>query len=286
MTAAAFLTNCTPVNFLGMCVIYGCHTRISSTWGKPHLNSSFQFIASFELHSESQGISPPSNGHHGSTLQILTQPLGRLICFHISLPVYAGASLLPQKAADQDLCSYFLWSIPPKLLCLTFMNPSMITNTLLLAELDQFSSSWQHSRSSSSSRASRSEQLGQYLAVCVEENWVINKCGLVAVCVWFIHGWVMVKPACGFSVNIDFSAFEELELKTSVSSLKKKQKKTGKSWHSYSITVNSTFSTQKPTKLCCRQVLFLFIYFFYECTFQEQVLNFKSVIFQDSQCVF
>lgn len=35
------------IPFLGMCVIYGCRTRISSTWGKPYLNSSFQFIASF-----------------------------------------------------------------------------------------------------------------------------------------------------------------------------------------------------------------------------------------------
>lgn len=123
-------------------------------------------------------------------------------------------SLFPQKAGDQAVYSYFfVHSV--QMLCLTFINLSMITNMFLLAELEHilkiFSSSWQHSWSSSVSRASRFEQLEQYFAICVDKYWVINKCGLVAACVWFIHVWVMVKPASGFTVDTDFSAFKALE---------------------------------------------------------------------------
>lgn len=152
-----------------MCVTLAYHPHEEKR--QLFLNSSFQFIPAFALHGKSQGISLPSNGHNGCTLQIFTQPLGCLIWFHISFPVCAGGSLVPQKVGDQAVYSYFfVHSV--QILCLTFINPSMITNMSLLAELEHilkiFSSSWQHSWSSSVSRALRFEQLGQYFAICVD----------------------------------------------------------------------------------------------------------------------
>lgn len=111
---------------------------------KPYLNSSFQFTASFELHGESQGISPPSNGHHGCTPQMLNAAAGTSHLLPYQSTLFMQVLLCFLKIQQIRTCAaHFLWSIPPKLLCLTFMNPSVITNTLLLAELDHFSSSWQ-----------------------------------------------------------------------------------------------------------------------------------------------